>query len=101
MTTITAALLFLGTCLGGFGFLAFLAAVPGMPDVETLRLTYLAALYGRRVGRVGIALWLATWPTASAGDSLLFAAAAVTVVVSYLVTRAAPKLMWRAAAWSL
>ncbi len=101
MTTITAALLFLGTCLTGFGILAFFAAVPGMPDVETLRLTYLAALFGRHVGRVGLALWLTTWPTASAGYSLLFAATAVTVVVSYLVTRAAPELIRRAAAWSL
>lgn len=101
MATITAALLFLGTCLAGFGLAAFLAATPGTPDAETLRLTYLAALYGRHVSRAGIVLWLVTWPTTSAGYTLLFAAAVATFTSSYLVTRAAPELMRRAAAWSL
>lgn len=101
MTTITGALLLLGACLAGFGILAFLAAVPGTPDPETLRLTYLAALYGRHAGRVGLAAWLITWPTTSASYTLLLMAAAVTVVLSHLVTRAAPELMRRAAAWSL
>lgn len=101
MATITAALLLLGASLAGFGILAFLAAAPGMPDVETLRLTYLAALYGRHVSRVGLALWLATWPTTSPGYTLLFAAAFAAFILSYFVTRAAPALMQRAATWSL
>lgn len=101
MTTITAALLLIGASLAGFGILAFLAAAPGTPDIETLRLTYLAALHGRHIGYAGLATWLVTWPTASAGYCLLLMAAVATTAASPLVTLAAPALMRRAATWSL
>lgn len=100
MTTITAALLLLGAALAGFGILAFLAAVPGWPDVETLHLTCLAARHGRNIGIVGLASWLTTWPTTNAGYTLLVAATLTTVALSCIVTVAAPVLMKRAAAWS-
>lgn len=101
MDIITAALLFLGTCLGAFGTLAFLAAAPATPDPETLRLAYLAARLGRRIAAPGLGLWLLAWPTTSAGYTLLIAAAAVAFTASFFVTRGAPELIRRAAAWSL
>lgn len=101
MATITAALLFLGGCLTGAGTLAFLAAAPAAPDPETLRIAYWAARYGRRIAAPGLAGWVLAWPTTSAGYALLLAAAAVAFVASYFVTRGAPELIRRAAAWSL
>lgn len=100
MTTTAAAALFLGAALTGFGILAFLAAAPGTPDVETLRLTYLAALHGRHISYAGLAVWIVSWPTASAGYCLLPMAAVATAAASPLVTLAAPALMQRAATWS-
>lgn len=111
MNTITCALLFLGTCLAAFGILAFLAAVPSAPgpdgtnpsapDPETLRLTWLAALAGRRCAGPGLALWAIAHPATAAPYTALLIAAGVAVVTSYLVTRAAPELIRRSAAWSL
>jgi hypothetical protein len=101
MTTITCALLFLGTCLAGLGTLAFLAAVPAAPDPETLRLAYLAARVGRRIAIPGLALWLISWPTAAAPYTLLLAVALTAATASCFVTRAAPELIRRAATWSL
>ena len=101
MTTITVALLLLGACLAGFGFLAFLAAAPGMPDVETLRLTYLAAYHGRNLAGAGIALWLIAHPATAAPYTLLILAAGAAATAAGLVVRAAPVLMKRAAAWTL
>ena len=100
MDTITAALLLLGAALAAFGTLAFLAAAPGIPDSETLRLAYLAARAGRRIAAPGLGLWLLAWPTTGAGYALLLAVAATAYTASFLVTRAAPELIRRAAAWS-
>jgi hypothetical protein len=100
MTTITAALLLAGGALAGFGVLAFLAAAPGWPDVETLRLTYLAALHGRRLAAAGIASWAVAHPTVPAPCVLLILAAGIAATAACLPVRAAPALMRRAAAWS-
>jgi len=110
-TTITLALLLIGACLAGFGTLAFLAAVPAAPDpdgtnpsapdVETLRLTWLAARHGRHVAGLGLAMWLAAHPATAAPYTALLIAAGVAFATSYLTTRAAPELMKRAAAWTL
>lgn len=108
MTTLTAALLFLGTCLAAFGTLAFLAAVPAAPDpaggtapdAETLRLTWLAALYGRRFAGPGLLLWAVAHPTTPAPYTLLLLAAVAAVTASFFTTRAAPEMIRRAAAWS-
>lgn len=111
MTTLTAALLFLGTCLAAFGTLAFLAAVPAdpdptgtnrysAPDAETLRLTWLAALYGRRFAAPGLLLWAVAHPTTPAPYTLLLLAAVAAITASFFTTRAAPEMIRRAAAWS-
>ena len=101
MTTVTAALLLAGAALAGFGFLAFLAAAPGWPDVETLRLTYLAARHGQRIAGAGITLrWLAH-PSVPAPLAVLIPAAGIAGIAACLVVRAAPVLMQRAAAWSI
>jgi len=94
MTTITAALLLLGTCLAGFGTTAFLAVATTGPDRETLRLTWLAACYGRRAATAGLGLWLIAWPTTGAALTLLLLAAASSATASH-ITRGAPELMRR------
>lgn len=94
MTTITAALLLLGACLAGFGTAAFLACATTGPDRETLRLTWLAARYGRRTATAGLALWLTAWPTTGAALTLLLLAAACSATASH-ITRGAPELMRR------
>lgn len=94
MTTITAALLALGACLAGFGTLTFLACATTGPDRETLRLTWLAARYGRRTATAGLALWLAAWPTTGAALTLLLLVAACAATASH-ITRGAPELMRR------
>jgi hypothetical protein len=94
MTTITAALLFLGACLAGAGTFAFLACATTGPDRETLRLTWLAARYGRRTATTGLALWLTAWPTTGAALTLLLLVAACTATASH-ITRGAPELMRR------
>lgn len=94
MTTITAVLLLLGTFLAGFGTFTFLACATTGPDRETLRLTWLAARYGRRAATAGLALWLAAWPTTGAIFTLLLLAAACTATASH-ITRGAPELMRR------
>lgn len=94
MTTITCALLFLGACLAGLGTFAFLAVATTGPDRETLRLTWLAARYGRRTASAGLALWLAAWPTTGAVFTLLLLAAASSATASH-ITRGAPELMRR------
>lgn len=101
MNTITAALLLLGFALTGFGTFAFLAAAPAAPDPETLRLAYLAAWAGQRIATPGLLLWFVAWPTTAAGYTLLFGAALAALAVSFLVTRAAPELIQRAATWSI
>lgn len=111
MTTITCALLLLGACLAGFGTLAFFAAVPSSPDpdggspsapdVETLRLTWLAALHGRHIAGIGLALWTAAHPATAAPYTALLIAAGAAFFTSFFTTRAAPEMMRRAAAWSL
>lgn len=100
MTTIIAALLLLGVALAAFGSLAFLAAAPGTPDVETLRLTYLAARHGRTLANAGITLWAFAHPSVPAPLAVLIPAAAIAATAACLVVRAAPALMRRAAAWS-
>lgn len=100
MTTITVALLLLGASLAGLGTLAFLAAVPGTPDVETLRLTYLAARHGRRLAGAGLALWGFVHPTVPAVYALLILAAGAAFTAACFTTRAAPVLMQRAAQWT-
>lgn len=94
MTTITCALLVLGAALAGFGTFAFLACATTGPDRETLRLTWLAARYGRRTATTGLALWLTAWPTTGAFFTLLLLAAACTATASH-ITRGAPELMRR------
>lgn len=94
MTTLTCALLFLGTCFAGLGTFAFLACATTGPDRETLRLTYLAARYGRRAATAGLVLWLAAWPTTGAALTLLLLAAACSATASH-ITRGAPELMRR------
>lgn len=94
MTTITAALLLVGACLAGFGTTTFLACATTNPDRETLRLTWLAARYGRRTATAGLGLWLAAWPTTSAALTLLLLAAASAATASH-ITRGAPELMRR------
>lgn len=94
MTTITAVLLLLGTCFAGFGTAAFLAVATTDPDRETLRLTWLAARYGRRAATVGLVLWLLAWPTTGAVFTLLLLAAASSATASH-ITRGAPELMRR------
>ena len=96
MTTITAAMLFLGTCLAGLGTAAFLASATSSPDAETLRLTWIAARTGRRIATAGLALWLTAWPTTGAGYTLLLAAAAAAATASF-ITRGAPELARRCA----
>ena len=99
MTAVTVALLVLGACLAGFGTVAFLGAAPGWPDVETLRLTYLAARHGQRIAGAGITLrWLAH-PSVPAPLTALIPAAGIAAIAACLVVRAAPVLMQRAAAW--
>lgn len=94
MTTITAALLLLGALLAGFGTFAFLACATTGPDRETLRLTWIAARYGRRTATAGLALWLLAWPTTGAALTLLLLAAASAATASH-ITRGAPELIRR------
>lgn len=94
MTTITLALLLIGACVAGFGTLTFLATATTGADRETLRLTYLAARYGRRTATTGLALWATAWPTTGAVVTLLLLAAASTATASH-ITRGAPELMRR------
>lgn len=94
MTTITAALLLLGALLAAFGTFAFLACATTGPDRETLRLTWIAARYGRRTACAGLALWLAAHPATPALYTLLLIAAACSATASH-ITRGAPELIRR------
>jgi hypothetical protein len=94
MTIFTVALLLIGACFAAAGTLAFLACATTGPDRETLRLTWLAARYGRRAATAGLLLWLLAWPTTSAALTLLLLAAASAATASH-ITRGAPELMRR------
>lgn len=92
MPTIAAALLLLGALLATAGTFAFCACAKTHPDRETLRLTWLAARYGRRAALVGLALWVLAWPATGAPYALLLIFAAASVTAS-IITNGAPELM--------
>lgn len=100
MTTITAALLLLGTCLAGFGTFAFLASATTGADPETLRITLLAALFGRDFAGSGLLLWLFAHPATPAPYTLLLMAASAALLAAQFTIRAAPGIIRRAASWS-
>ncbi|NUQ98348.1 MAG: hypothetical protein HOY79_17950 [Streptomyces sp.] len=93
-TTITAALLLIGALVAGFATFVFLASATTGADRETLRLTWLAARYGRRSACAGLVLWAVAHPATPALYTLLLLAAGCAATASH-ITRGAPELMRR------